>query len=98
MRVGAGWSWAWGTWLAATIGSFAWLEAAALRRRCHPTLSATLARWLGLNPRGRRGPYALAAFALGWTWLTVHVARWEPGRPEAGALVRLIEGGGYARP
>lgn len=69
------WSAAWAAWLAATLGSFAWLEHAALRRRCHPTLSTTLRRWLGVHPRTRRGPVAVAGLAAASTWLTVHLAR-----------------------
>lgn len=69
------WSAAWATWLAGTIGSFAWLEAAALRKQCHPTLSRTLARWMGVQPQTRWGRYAPAIFMAFWTWLTVHVTR-----------------------
>ena len=71
----------WGCWLAATLGAFAVLEARALRTRTvdkpSGTLTATLRRWLGLNPRrGRRfvlGPlfagflaYLATHFLLGW--------------------------------
>lgn len=76
-REGA-WSAAWACWLTATLGSFAWLETVALRRRCHPTLTRTLRRWLGLDPRHRYGPAALAAFGATWVWLIVHVGRPRP--------------------
>lgn len=69
------WSLAWAAWLAGTLGSFAWLETAALRRRCHPTLSATLRRWLGVHPRTPWGRLALVAFIAFWSWLCVHIAR-----------------------
>lgn len=76
-REGA-WSLAWAVWLTATLGSFAWLEAVALRRRCHPTLTRTLRRWLGLQPARRHGPAALLGFASVWVWLVVHLARPRP--------------------
>lgn len=73
-RQGA-WSLAWAAWLTTTVGSFAWLETMALRRHCHPTLTRTLRRWLGLDPRTRYGPAALISFAAVWVWLVVHLAR-----------------------
>ena len=76
-RQGA-WSLAWAAWLTGTLGSFAWLEAVALRRRTHPTLTRTLQRWLGLSPRTRRGPAAMVGFTGFWVWLCVHVARPRP--------------------
>lgn len=69
------WDWAWAAWLAATLGSFAALETVALRRRCLPTLTATLRRWLGIEPRTRWGTAAPLALVAGWTWLTVHLTR-----------------------
>jgi hypothetical protein len=69
------WSAAWALWLVGTLGSFAWLEAAALRRRCHPTLSTTLRRWLGVHPRTGWRRLAFPAFIGFWTCLCVHLAR-----------------------
>ena len=67
--------WRWACWLAAIAASFAYLEHAAYVRRTHPTLSRTLARWLGICPRTRWGRFGPLAFAAGWAILTVHVAR-----------------------
>jgi len=50
------------------------LENAALRRNCHPTLSTTLRRTMGVYPRHRWGPAALVAFTAFWAWLVVHLA------------------------
>ncbi|GEL20847.1 hypothetical protein [Pseudonocardia asaccharolytica] len=69
------WDLAWAAWAAATLSSFAWLEAAALRRARHPTLSRTLARWLGVHPRRPWGRAAPLVFLMFWAWLTVHVTR-----------------------
>lgn len=95
MRPRTPWDVAWAAWLAGVLGSFVALEAAALRHR-RPTLSASLARWLGLHPRTPTGPWALLGFAGFWTWLCVHLARWAPGRAEERSrtvrlLVRLLE-------
>lgn len=69
------WSAAWSIWAAAVAISFSVLEGLALSRRSHPTLSRTLARWLGVNPPTRWGRAAMFGFAAFWTWMTVHVAR-----------------------
>lgn len=68
------WAWAWTGWALATGSSFAYLESAALKKKCHPTLSTTLRRVLGIYPRTRWGKLALVGFAGFWTWLVVHVA------------------------
>lgn len=70
-----GWDVAWAAWAAAVLASFGWLEHAALRRRSHPTLSTTLRRWLGVQPRSRRGPAAVVGLAAACAWLTAHLAR-----------------------
>jgi hypothetical protein len=69
------WSAAWAIWAATVLISFSVLEGLALSRRSHPTLSRTLARWLGVAPPTPWGRVALVGFAGFWTWLTVHVAR-----------------------
>lgn len=65
----------WSCWLAGTLGVFAVLEARALKARGpgkpSGTLTATMHRWMGLNPRRARryvlGP--LFAGFLGYLWL-----------------------------
>lgn len=69
------WSAAWAAWLIASLGSFAWLETVALRRGCHPTLSTTMRRWLGVHPQTGWRRIAFPAFIGFWTWLCVHIAR-----------------------
>jgi hypothetical protein len=68
------WRWAWTAWAAGSAGSFFVLEAMALRRHLHPTLSTTMRRTLGVYPRTSWGRLALVAFAGFWTWLVVHIA------------------------
>ncbi len=68
------WRWAWGIWAAASAGSFAILETEALRRKCHPTLSTTLRRTLGIGPCHRWSSPGLIALVAFWVWLTVHLA------------------------
>lgn len=70
-----GWDAAWAAWLAAVLASFAVLETLALRWGRPPTLSRTLARWLGVHPRTRWGRVAPAAFLAFWAALTAHVVR-----------------------
>jgi hypothetical protein len=69
------WSAAWGVWLGTVLTSFGVLEGLALSRRTHPTLSRTLARWMGVHPPTPWGRYGPAVFLAFWTYLTVHVAR-----------------------
>ena len=74
MRSKRWWRWAWGAWAAASAGSFVVLESAALRRNCHPTLSTTLRRAMGIHPRHKWGTATLAALTAFWVWLVVHLA------------------------
>jgi hypothetical protein len=69
------WRWAWTAWASGTVGSFIVLERAALRRNCHPTLSTTLRRTLGIHPHHRWGSAALVVFTALWAWLVAHLAR-----------------------
>lgn len=70
---------AWAIWLVATIGSFAVLEYIAYRTDRFPTLSRTLQRWLGVEPRNRWGAVSPFVFAVGGSWLSWHVARGKFG-------------------
>lgn len=63
----------WGSWLAASLVSFAVLETIAFRRETFPTLSRVLAAWLGIDPVHRHGRPRRAAFVLAWIALTVHL-------------------------
>jgi hypothetical protein len=65
----------WATWLASSVTGFCVLETLAVRRRSFPTLSRTLAKWMGCHPRTRWGHVGPAVFLAFWTALTVHVAR-----------------------
>lgn len=70
----------WATWLAGGAVSFTVLEAIAFRHEPYPTLSRTLAAWLGIDPAHRFGRPAQIAFALAWIGLTVHLHT-QPRRP-----------------
>lgn len=57
----------WAAWLAATLTSFAVLEARALRL------------WLGIHPAAKRRWVAAGLFAAFWAWLVGHVCfGWAP--------------------
>lgn len=66
---------AWACWLVGTVGSFAALETVAYRTNRLPTLSRTLQRWLGVEPRNRWGAVSPFVFMLGGSWLSWHIAR-----------------------
>lgn len=78
----------WAAWLAGSLGSFAVLEFLAYRREIFPTLSATLARWLGTHPPTTRGKVGLALFAAAWLVLTAHIGRYRPPDVTARTAVR----------
>lgn len=64
----------WGSWLAATLTSFALLERRALRKNKQGvTLSAFIKRWLGITPRRPWSVGGSLAFAAGLTWLGFHI-------------------------
>lgn len=65
----------WAAWLIATIASFAALETIAYRTSRIPTLSRTLQRWLGVEPRSRWGAVSPFVFAGAGAWLSWHIAR-----------------------
>jgi hypothetical protein len=66
---------AWACWLVGTIGTFAALETIAYRTQRLPTLSRTLRRWLGVEPRSRWGAISPFVFAAGGASLSWHIAR-----------------------
>ena len=68
---------AWAIWLTVTAGSFAVLEIAAFRGHL-PTLSRTLARWMGVREPGWWGQVSPPLFLAFWAWLTVHVLQYRP--------------------
>lgn len=68
----------WPTWIAASLTSFAVLEALAFRTERFPTLSRTLAGWLGVYPPNGRRDAALVLFGSAWVALTVHIATYRP--------------------
>lgn len=63
----------WAFWLAATVTTFAALEAHAVSTRKVPTLSHCLRVWLGISPAKRHRHLAAGAFAVFWSWLVLHV-------------------------
>lgn len=66
---------AWLTWGAATLTSFAVLEAAALRSPApNATLSANLREAFGFTPQPSHAPWRRLAFYAGVGWLTWHIA------------------------
>jgi len=68
----------WPAWITASLASFAVLEAVAFRTGRFPTLSRTLAGWLGTYPQSSRRDAALTAFGAAWLALTVHIATCRP--------------------
>lgn len=66
----------WAVWLTGTVGTFAVLETKALRGRMADkpsgTLTATMRRWLGINPRARRRFLLAPAFAAFTAYLYLH--------------------------
>lgn len=63
----------WAVWLAATVTTFAAMEAHAVSTRTQPTLSHALRLWLGIDPVRRHRHIAGLAFAAFWSWLVLHV-------------------------
>ena len=70
--------WRWGTWALGILAGFAWLEHGAYTRGHHPTLTAVLRYWLGIQPahprRTIRAAAAAGAVAGGLVTLAVHLA------------------------
>lgn len=81
----------WMAWLAGSLSIFGVLEAIAYRTGRFPTLSATLARWLGTYPNERRGPLATLLFVAGWVLLTLHIVRYEPRVVAAAEQILLLD-------
>jgi uncharacterized membrane protein YhdT len=65
----------WALWLAATVASFTVLEVIAYRTQRMPTLSRTLQRWMGVEPRNRWGTVSPFVFVAGGAWLSWHIGR-----------------------
>ena len=65
----------WAAWLLAAVASFAVLETIAYRTAKMPTLSRTLQRWMGVEPRNRWGTVSPFVFAASGAWLSWHIAR-----------------------
>jgi hypothetical protein len=63
---------AWACWL---VGTIAALETVAYRTQRLPTLSRTLRRWLGVEPRSRWGAISPFVFVAGGASLSWHIAR-----------------------
>jgi hypothetical protein len=75
----------WALWLAATVATFAALEAHAVSSRRIPTLSHCLRVWLGVAPAKRHRWFTSLAFAGFWTWLVGHcLLGWPPNLKEPG--------------
>ena len=70
----------WAVWLVGTVSTFAALETWAYHTQRMPTLSRTLQRWMGVEPRNRWGTISPFVFAAAGTWLTWHIARAAPRR------------------
>lgn len=70
--------WRWAALFGGTLVGFAWLEHGAYTRGHHPTLTAVLRYWLGIQPsapnRTIRASCAAGAVAGGLVTLAVHLA------------------------
>lgn len=66
----------WSCWLAGTLGVFAVLETRALKQRApgkpSGTLTSTMRRWLGLNPRHNRRYVCAPLFGAFVAYLWAH--------------------------
>jgi len=71
--------WRWLAWASGTLTGFALIEHAAYTTGAHPTLTAVLRYWLGIQPsapnRTIRAAAAAGALAGGLVTLAVHLAR-----------------------
>lgn len=73
----------WATWLLGTAVAFGVLEGRALRTRIAEkpsgTLTATLRRWIGVDPRSARRWMLAPLFGAFLTWLFGHILLgWKP--------------------
>lgn len=70
--------WRWAAWAVTIVGGFAFLEHGAYVHGHHPTLTAVLRYWLGIQPsapnRTIRAATAAGAVAGGLVTLAVHLA------------------------
>lgn len=71
--------WRWMAWGASVLGLFAYIEHGAYTTGAHPTLTAVLRYWLGIQPsapnRTVRAAAASGAIAGGLVVLAVHLAQ-----------------------
>lgn len=68
----------WGAWIGAVLGSFAAVESIAYRTSRPHTLSRSLRRWFGLDPRCRRRYFSAAALAGSLLALWIHLETLPP--------------------
>lgn len=69
----------WAVWLAATVTTFAAMEAHAVSTRRQPTLSGALRSWMGHDPVKPHRVVASAVWLGFWGWLTCHLLLdWPP--------------------
>ncbi len=75
----------WAIWLAATVASFAAMEAHAVSTRRQPTLSGALRLWMGHDPVKPHRWLVSALWLIFWSWLTGHLIwAWPPNLKERG--------------
>lgn len=71
--------WRWHAWILGVVTGFALIEHAAYTTGHHPTLTAVLRYWIGIQParpdRTVRAAVAAGAVAGGLVTLAVHLAR-----------------------
>lgn len=71
------WSGPWALWLGATVASFVAVESAALYERAQgrtgKTLSATLRRWLGIDPRHSHAVLSTVVASATLLWFGIHI-------------------------
>ena len=63
----------WATWLTAVAASFGAIETVAFFTERPQTLSRSLRRWLGIEPRSRRHLLAVGVACVGWLALIAHL-------------------------
>ncbi len=63
----------WSTWLGTAAVTFCALEAVAYFTGRPQTLSRSLRKWMGIEPRSRRHYIAVGAATAGWLALLAHL-------------------------
>lgn len=75
----------WAVWLAATVTTFAAMEAHAVSTRRQPTLSGALRLWMGHDPVKPHRWIASALWLTLWGWLSGHLLLgWPPNLKQRG--------------